>query len=302
MDARGASLSDDLVRELLAEQFPQLTLDRIEFIGEGEGRTYLIDREYIFRFPRDERGEAKMRREICLLSAIRDDLPIPVPAFEFVGQPSERYPYLFAGHHEIAGRSGEELRPERPHWSAIARQLGEFLSVLHATPTSIGRRCGLPLEPMQAPEPLLKSTLRYADVIRREIPDYVDERVERYLSGDVPVPPASPPTPYVCHADIKGEHIIVSEAGDAVAGVIDWTDSCLTDRLLDFTGLMIWLGEEFVRQVLAHYTVPVDEHFFDRVRFYARCFALGNLGKRLRGEEDAPLDLLLRQARWAFAG
>ena len=128
------ALDEALVREMLAEQFPQLRLEHLQFIGEGEGRAYLVDGAFIFRFPRNERGAEKMRREICLLSAIGTDLPIAVPALELMGQPSDRYPYPFAGHRRIAGRSGEEVRPEQRRWPAIAAQIGEFLSALHAFP------------------------------------------------------------------------------------------------------------------------------------------------------------------------
>jgi aminoglycoside phosphotransferase (APT) family kinase protein len=224
-----------------------------------------------------------------------------VPHLEFVGKPSERFPFVFAGHRRIAGRSGEEARPERPIWPSIARQLGEFFSALHGVPVEVGERCGLARETMQEPASLLQSTARYAHVIRSELPSMVDGRMERFLAGDVALPPPSPPPVFVCNADIKGEHIIMSERADAVVGIIDWTDCCLTDRILDFTGVMIWLGESFLRQLLIHYTAPVDESFAERVCFYARCFTLGNLGQRLLGKSDSPLDLLKTQTRWAFS-
>jgi aminoglycoside phosphotransferase (APT) family kinase protein len=129
----------------------------------------------------------------------------------------------------------------------------------------------------------------------------VTDEVERYLSGDVASAPRSPLPPVLSHADLKGEHIIVSERADAVAGVIDWSDATITDPLLDFAGLAIWLGGGFVRQVLAHYTRPADGAFLERVRFYARCFTLDRLGWYLTNRFDAPLELLKTQARWAFA-
>lgn len=294
------ALSNVLVAGLLAAQFPSLKVQSIAFIGEGEGRTYLVNGAYVFRFPRDDHGAEKMRQELCLLSAIGRHLPIAVPDLEFVGQPSEWYPYMFAGHRRIVGRSGEEARPERSYWPAIARQLGEFFSDLHAVPVATGERCDLQYEPMVEPASLLRNTLKYAGVIRNERATLVNQHVERYLRGDAALPPPSRPDMFVCHGDMKGEHIIMSERADVIVGIIDWTDCCLSDRILDFTGLVIWLGEAFLRQVLEHYTVAVDGPFLERVCFYARCFTLGHLGQRLSGKSDDPLELLLSQARWAF--
>jgi aminoglycoside phosphotransferase (APT) family kinase protein len=38
------------------------------------------DGDWVFRFPRDEAGIAAMRRELTLLDALGDRMPIPVPA------------------------------------------------------------------------------------------------------------------------------------------------------------------------------------------------------------------------------
>lgn len=269
-------------------------------IDEGEGRTFEVNGRYIFRFARDERGAEKLRRELCLLSAVGSELPIAVPVPEFVGEPGPRYPFPYVGYAKIDGRSGEDARPERDQWPAVARQLGEFLSALHNAPIATGTACGLPVERMEEPASLLRGTTRYRDLLRSGLPDVLDARMAALLAGDVPVPPASRAAEFVCHADVKGEHLLLDKGAQRVVGVIDWTDCCLTDRLLDFTGLMIWLGEAFLQEVLGHYSVPTDEHFIERVCFYARCFALGNLGRRLTGRDDAPLELLKTQARWAF--
>lgn len=299
--ASSKRLTTASVRDILAARFPHLRPGRVvELLQTEDCHTFEVDGEWIVRFHIRADGEERMLREAALLEAIAPRLPLAVPAFELLGQPDERCPYPFNGYRKIAGVSGEELRPPDEARPAVAAQLGAFLSALHAVPLAEGLRVGLTPQPMEEPEPLLAATRRYAATVQRELPGFVDELMRRYLSGSVSLPPPSPSDLFVCHADIKGEHVIVSDAADAVIGVIDWTDACLTDRLLDFTGLMIWLGEPFVRQVLDSYTVAIDEHFMARVAFYARCFALGNLGERLHGESNAPLELLKTQARWAF--
>jgi hypothetical protein len=121
-----------------------------------------------------------------------------------------------------------------------------------------------------------------------------------YLMGMV-MPPAPCQQPsVVCHDDLKGEHILIASAGDAITGIIDWSDLSLADPATDFAGLIIWLGGSFVATVLRRYTLESDGQILARARFLARANALYLLGERLAGESDAPLDLLRTQLRWAF--
>ena len=119
----------------------------------------------------------------------------------------------------------------------------------------------------------------FGEVIRQRLPDILTDEVERYLSGGVAIPPRSPLRPVLSHADLKGEHIIVSDRGDRVAGIIDWT-ACRR-----------WSTTQG----------RSDEGLLPRVCFYARCFSLDNLGWWLANRLDAPVELLKAQARWAFS-
>ncbi len=302
-------LNERTVRELLARQFPELRIERVEHLEQGGARAFQVNGHIIVRFAVDDVDSAKMRREAALLAELAPKLPLAVPTFEFVGEASDAYPFTFVGYQKIDGLSGEAYRPAGAHWPRSAAQFGEFLSALHAFPLERARAYGIPEAPdetfgaeyrVKNAADLLRRVRDFALVIRKDLPDLVDEEMERYLSGGVAPPPTSPLPPVLCHADLKGEHIIVSGRGDGISGVIDWTDVCITDPLLDFTGLMIWLGEPFVRQVLTSYSQPVDGHFLDRVCFYARCFSLDNLGWRLTSDWAAPLELLMTQTRWAF--
>ena len=299
-----------MVRALLAEQFLELQLDAIEPIAQGGRRTFVIDGAFIFRFALDDADSAKLEREVALLAELAPELPLAVPLYEFVATPSQEHPYPFVGYQKIDGVSGEERRPDVKHWPAIAAQFGRLLSAVHAFPVERAKALGVPEAPEETfgaeyrvkdATALLARVQGFAPVIRRELPDLVTDEMERYLSGRVALPPPSPLAPVLCHADLKGEHIIVSERADAVAGVVDWSDCTITDPLLDFSRLLFWLGEGFVRQVLDHYACPVDERFLERVCFYARCFALDNLGWWVTNRFDAPIELLKTQARWAFA-
>jgi aminoglycoside phosphotransferase (APT) family kinase protein len=255
----------------------------------------------IFRFPGDARTAAKLEREIRLLPLIGPVLPVAIPQPIYFGRPDALYPYPFVGCRRLPGTSGETLRPAPDRWPDLARQFGAVLSALHSFPAEEATQRGIEREPLPEPRDLLDRVTRLASPIRAEFP-HLAKVMEDYLSGEVRLPAPSASAPVVSHADLKGEHILLSPDGSRIAGIIDWTDIALCDPIVDFTGLMIWLGERFVRQVLVHYTLPAGEGFQERVRFYARCLALEQLGLRLTDRSAAPLPLLLEQLRQAFNG
>lgn len=303
-------LNERIARDLIGRRFPELRVERVRRIDEGGARAYEVNGEFIFRFATDEADSAKLEREVAVLAELAPELPIAVPDYEFADAPGHDYPCPFAGYRKIAGLTGEEQRPSRERWPAIAAQFGEFLSALHGFPVERARALGVPKAPEETfgaeyrtkdAATLLARVRGFAGAIRTGAPDLITDETERYLSGRVALPPRSPLLLVLCHADLKGEHILVSERADAVVGVVDWTDCTITDPLLDFARLLIWLGEGFARQVLTRYTEPVDGAFLERACFYARCFALDNLGWQLTNRFYAPLELLKTQARWAFA-
>lgn len=161
------------------------------------------------------------------------------------------------------------------------------------------------------PERLIAETARHRGVIGEALPDGLREAAAPYLEGVVPVPPpysaATTAALVVSHADLEGEHIFVSPAGAEVTGIIDWSDAALCEPQVDLQNLQIWLGTGFLRQLLAHYAGTghggdgraIDERLFERAVAYRRYECLRELGVRLLGQSDDPLDLLITQLRWA---
>ncbi|HEV7127859.1 MAG TPA: phosphotransferase, partial [Ktedonobacterales bacterium] len=73
--------------------------------------------------------------------------------------------------------------------------------------------------------------------MRHLSPDVLTQTMMPYLMGMV-MPPAPCQQPsVVCHDDLKGEHILIASAGDAITGIIDWSDLSLADPATDFAAL-----------------------------------------------------------------
>ena len=95
---------------------PGLAPARLERIGTGwDNDAYLVNGEWVFRFPRRELGARTMAREIEFLPPLVPHLPLAVPRHEHVGAPDAEYPYPFAGYRQLPGRTAcSVVLPEAP--------------------------------------------------------------------------------------------------------------------------------------------------------------------------------------------
>lgn len=295
-------LEPEHVRHLIATRWPELLPLHVERVAEGgEFATFLVDDALIFRFAPGAAAAATLAREIAMLARLGPTLPIAAPAYRYVAQEDESYPFPFAGYSKLPGVSGERVRPEHAHQPAIATQMGSTLSALHSFSANIARDLGVPTAPPLDALALVRRATAYRDVLRQGIPDALTTEMQAYLDGTATLPAAMPYVPVLCHADLKGEHILLTEDGSRHAGILDWSDAQLADAALDFAGLAIWLGPAFVAQALAGYTAPHAGQLFEWAIFVARCSALEQVGMALAGVSNAPLPLVLTQLRWAFS-
>ncbi|HKY66592.1 MAG TPA: aminoglycoside phosphotransferase family protein [Acidimicrobiales bacterium] len=138
---------------------------------------------------------------------------------------------------------------------------------------------------------MLASVARVVGADRRE-------RVEAFLAADLP-PDVAPTGRRLAHADLGAEHVIVDDQL-VVTGVIDWSDSGVTDPASDLGRVLRDLGEDAFRRALeAVAAAGVDagagessEARAARARVYARCLAVEDLAYALEHRPDlVPHDL-----------
>jgi aminoglycoside phosphotransferase (APT) family kinase protein len=294
-------LNVERVKEIIEEQFPTLEVTSIFPVQEGgDASTFEVNGAIIFRFATSDKHAARLSNEAKVVNVIRNKLPIQLPQFNYIGEPSKRFRFHFLGHKKIAGISGEQISPNFRYQEDIVRNLGEFLSTLHSCSLEAANERLLETKELESPERLLEKANHYT----KSVNGFLDNKsvaLQQFLNGEVIIP-SNPKSRFVLsHADLKGEHILLSKKGDKIVGIIDWTDICFTDPTVDFRGILIWSGREFVERTLKYYALPMDDEFLNRILFYTRCNALYNLGERIAGQSDAPLDLLVNQLKRAFS-
>jgi aminoglycoside phosphotransferase (APT) family kinase protein len=280
-------VTPELALALVREQFPELDARRAEPFGSGWDNTaFLLDGHAVFRFPRKQSTVVLLERESRILPRIAGRLPLAVPDPRWIGRPSERFPWPFAGYPRLDGVPADAAMLTEAERAAAAQPLGRFVATLHATPTE-----GLELPPDEIGR----------TAFARRLPELV-QRLDllrvRGLIGD-PAPwlrlfdelPAPPPRTVLVHGDLYVRHLLVDGAR-RVAGVIDWGDVHAGDPGADLTIAYSFLPPR-ARDAFFRAYGPADE----RTRRVARLRAAFHAPALVWFADSVNDPVLLREAR-----
>jgi aminoglycoside phosphotransferase (APT) family kinase protein len=264
-------LSEGLVRSLLDDQFPTLSAREVRLVGSGwDNDVYLVDGTWAFRFPRRAEVVPWVQREKVVMAAVSEKLGPLVPHFQWLGEPSHRFPYPFVGYRWLAGVGADQT--ERTDRSGLARDLGEAFSRLHEIDIGL-----LPPSPAGwEDEPWSNHGSELAAVahdVRPLLSDALRHEAEPYLAGSLPPPPRRGPQRFV-HNDVCPDHVLVDPGTGRLAGLIDCADAMAGDPVLDFVGLIGIGDRSFVGEVVGHYRLPLGEEFEATLDWLTRVLTL----------------------------
>ncbi|MGH2390426.1 MAG: phosphotransferase family protein, partial [Chloroflexota bacterium] len=245
--------------------FPALSINTISPFGVGWANiTWLVNGEFVFRFPKNARVAEATLREIRVLPALRSTLPTTVPDFRYAApHGADVYPFAFAGYTLVPGIPLKEA-PRGLDLTTPAGAMGAFLSALHRYPVSLATALGVPggtaedwrTEYADWHEETRRLGAPYLTVNEQAV---VDAIMERFLQDDRHFAF----TPVLLHRDLGEEHVLIDPRTCLLSGVIDFEDMSIGDPAFDFIGLTA-LGPG----VAAAYQGPVDGGFGERMRFY----------------------------------
>jgi aminoglycoside phosphotransferase (APT) family kinase protein len=265
-------VDEQLVRRLLA----QFELDdaQLQKLAEGwDHSVWLVDERYAFRFPRREVALPGLEREFAVLPKLAARLPLPVPAPEFQGRPTDDYAWPFFGVELIPGVEAGVAELEDETRVEIGLELAGFLRALHAVELDEP----LPLDPNGRTDMAKRVDLAREDVgeLGRLGLWQAPAELESFLEEALHLPPSEEPV--VVHGDLHFRHLLVD--GRAAAGVIDWGDVCLADPAVDLPLLWSFVPPQGRRAFLDAYG-PVNETQLRRSRLLSvqLCAVLAHYG------------------------
>ncbi|MBT5310157.1 MAG: phosphotransferase, partial [Verrucomicrobia bacterium] len=140
-------MSQEETASLIAERFPELAPVRLSVFGEGwDNVAWLVNGEFIFRFPRRQMGADCMQGELAVLPHLAGRLPLEIPQPVFVSDPSGEFPWPFAGYRMLPGTPADELRLSMKSREFLAASLGGFLQTLHSISVDEAQAWQAPLD------------------------------------------------------------------------------------------------------------------------------------------------------------
>ncbi|HEX6222590.1 MAG TPA: aminoglycoside phosphotransferase family protein [Acidimicrobiia bacterium] len=130
MPAAEVEIDSALVRHLLESQRPDLAEAEIAPLSFGwDNVSFRIGASRVARLPRREMAAGLIENEATWLPELAPRLPLPVPAMEFLGEASGRYPWRWLITPFISGEPAGTV-PDLDV-TGCATQIGGFLAALH---------------------------------------------------------------------------------------------------------------------------------------------------------------------------
>jgi aminoglycoside 2''-phosphotransferase len=255
--------------ELLRASFPALRVEHYAPLGEGwDSVALLVNDQHVFRFAKRPDVAVRQAREAELLPLLAGRLPLPTPQYTHAWADPTWPGKRIVGYRLLPGEQLLRTRPE--HHATQAAQLGEFVSALHSIPVEEARRHGA----LGGDAASRREAYRgfFATVRANMLPLFTAQEQaaivafwSRYLEDDTCFTFA----PTLVHRDLNTEHVLFDPVTGRLTGVIDWGDAAIDDPAVDFAGVRRELGDDFVRQMLAAYSHPLDATCVRRMDFYA---------------------------------
>jgi aminoglycoside phosphotransferase (APT) family kinase protein len=279
-----------LSRRLLDAQFPELEHGTLRLLGEGWDNTaWLVDEQWVFRFPRRAIALPGFERELAVLPALAPQLPLPVPTPLYVGRGSADFPWSFFGAALVPGVELAQAALDERSRASLARPLGTFLRALHSADVGVE----LPADPIR------RTDMAYRVGLARERLAALGRTpagVEEILAEALELPP--PKLTALVHGDLHLRHALVEHG--RLSGVIDWGDLCRSDPGVDLVLYWAALPSDARSEFLAAYG-PVGEAALLRARvlsiFLCATLALHARAERLPAVERESLAGLERTVR-----
>jgi len=235
-----------------------------------------INKEWMFRFPRSPVAAEAMRNEVGFLPQFGPLSPLPVPVYVYRHACCVGYKKIW----------GENLRPDKMRQlpdnklDDLAARFAAFLSTIHTFPTDQAEALGLRESWgdwrrkgrayfMENLSPLLTRRARLS----------VESLFDEFFNMEF--------QKVVVHGDFNSDHILFDNATSAITGIIDFGDLTIEDPATDLHGVYDEFGHSFFEKLLSHYTGPIGDALFDRMKTRTKATVLFDaVYAHQRGRED----------------
>jgi aminoglycoside phosphotransferase (APT) family kinase protein len=225
-------ISEDLVRDLLREQHPDLAGLPIREVAGGWGnQMWRLGDELAVRMQRMDKGPDLQLKERRWLPVLAPRLPLPVPTPVRSGAPSERFPKMWTVMTWVEGTPLDHGSITRGDHAAD--RLAAFLKALHveapADAPDASDRGGHPRECTGGFERFLQAV---------DLGRFAEEDIRAVWDEAVAAPRWEGPRAWV-HGDLHPANVVVADG--TLAGVVDFGDVFAGDPAWDLAAAWVLL-------------------------------------------------------------
>lgn len=227
-------VEEPLVRSLLHSQFPDLKVEKCRLLGEGwDSAAWLIDEEWVFRFPLRQMGADCIDSEINVLPQIVELLPLRISCPRFVGRPDDMFPWPFAGYRLIIGDSICDRPLDDSSSRNCVRDLAQFLRALHDIDALQAEQAGAGPDTLRRLDVAMRAGKARVTLTQAAGAGALGDAKPWFelLDRIVELSPVASPRCLV-HGDLYSKHVLTT-VGGSVTGVIDWGDVHIGDPAVD---------------------------------------------------------------------
>jgi len=260
----------DLVRRLLAEQFPQwadFPIQPVRPLGT-DNANYRLGEEMVVRLPRRVRTVETLEKERLWLPRLAPQLPLAVPIPLAEGMPAEGYPFVWSVYSWL---TGENATAERIcDVGQLANDLARFVAALQRIDSADGPRPGrhnfFRGEPLTRRDKATRTAI--ASLSSTIDVDLVTAAWEGAMSA-----PEWQRTPVWIHGDLDSRNLL-AERG-RLCGVIDFGSLGVGDPACEV--MVAWKVLPADMRDIFRTALSVDDATWTRSRGWALSQALGAL-------------------------
>lgn len=248
------TITDALVTNCLTHQFPTLPIQTLRCIGEGwDNKVYLINEEFIFRFPRRNIAIQLIERENAVLTKLQSIQEVAIPNPIYLGNASEYYPYPFHGYRMISGQSGchAYLTPQQRIASIVP--LTAFLKQLHQINATQALALGAKPQVFDRTD-VHTATTTLTEVVQKIIARkiaFIDMSIFQNEIDTALQIPLAREEQCLIHGDLYCRHLMFNEG--QLRGIIDWGDVGINNKAVDLAVLWSFYPSSCHAYFLTHY-------------------------------------------------
>ncbi len=270
--------------KLIHKDFPGFTIFSIQKTGEGDNsKAFIINENYIFRFPKRKEVKQKIKIEIAVLPKIKSSLNLTIPHFEFISPEIN-----FVGYKIIPGAplaSGTYNSLNKKQQTYIHQAIGKFLFQLHHTPLNTVHYCAL--ETMYPSEEYSDNFRKAQKFIYPHISKNKQKIITKIFTDYRDNSENFNYTPALIHNDFSKDHILFDTESKLLTGIIDFGDIAIGDPDYDLMYLLDEFGDNFLKGIFKIYKPKNKKELMRKLYF----FILANkiqiiLGNRNNNESE----------------